>query len=319
MENKKIFSGVPFMGNKSKIALDIILEIFARHPDMTDFYDLCGGGGSISFNATRLNNVVVHYNEIREEIFNLINFIITHDKMPEDWWNWVSREEFYECRDKIDPKSAMIKLVWSFGNRGISGGYLYGKDIVDLKYLGHQYVVNNDLAAINNIKSLYGIDLSSSINNQYDRRIFLQNEAKKLDNSKFQLEHIQRLERIESNFQGLFRNQHIERLEKIDELFPINKILATNQSYEDVAIIGSKPIIYCDIPYKNTKTYDKILFDYDKFYNWVKTCQHPVYFSEYSAPEEFECVWEKGKYCAISSYNDSRSIKTEKLFWNGIK
>ena len=209
-----ILNGVPFMGNKTKIVEELLSVIFSRHNDMTDFYDLCGGGGCVSFNASQNRNILVHYNEIREEIYNLISFIVSNDKMPDDWWDWVSREEFYECRDKVDAKSSMIKLVWSFGNRGISGGYLYGKEIVDLKYLAHQFVKFNDLAAINKIINEYHIDISEDMSNatMYERRIYLQNQAKKADNNKCQLEHIQRLERINDNFLNLFRTQHIERL-----------------------------------------------------------------------------------------------------------
>ena len=317
-----ILNGVPFMGNKTKIVEELLSVIFSRHNDMTDFYDLCGGGGCVSFNASQNRNILVHYNEIREEIYNLISFIVFNDKMPDDWWDWVSREEFYECRNKVDAKSSMIKLVWSFGNRGISGGYIYGKEIVDLKYLAHQFVKFNDLEAINKIINEYHIDISEDMSNatMYERRIYLQNQAKKADNNKCQLEHIQRLERINDNFLNLFRTQHIERLEKVNNNFRDNSnIVTTNVSYEEVEITGNKPVIYCDIPYNSTKTYDGIKFDYEKFYNWARNCSFPVYFSEYSAPDDFICVWSKEKYCAISSYKESRSTHIERLFWNGIK
>lgn len=37
-------------------------------------------------------------------------------------------------------------------------------------------------------------------------------------------------------------------------------------SYDDLQI-PEKSVIYCDPPYKDTKRYDTIDFDYDKFYN----------------------------------------------------
>lgn len=313
--------GVPFLGNKSKIVKDLLETICQRHPDMTDFYDLCGGGGCISFSMSEKNpNINVYYNELRTEIFNLIDFIKNNQNIPVDWWDWVSREDFYTCRDKIDAKSSMIKLIWSFGNRGISGGYLYGKDIVNMKYLGHQYAMYNDSNAITEFKK-YNINLESMPNSSvYDRRIALQNEAKKVDNNKMQLEHIQRLERVEQCFANVLRLQHIERLEKLEDNFNFyNNLTTSNKSYEEVIIQGEKPILYLDIPYKSTKTYDGVVFDYEKFYEWAKNCKYPVYFSEFEAPEYFECVWSKERFQSISSYQTSRSTKIEKLFWNGVK
>ena len=39
--------GIPYMGNKS----DIVASIAMNFPKADNFYDLFGGGGSISFNA----------------------------------------------------------------------------------------------------------------------------------------------------------------------------------------------------------------------------------------------------------------------------
>lgn len=56
-------------------------------------------------------------------------------------------------------------------------------------------------------------------------------------------------------------------------------------------------LIYCDPPYRNNKITTKYFknFDNDKFWNimreWSK--KNTVIISEYSAPEDFECIWEK--------------------------
>ena len=49
--NEKL--GIPYMGSKRKLAPNILKCITQRHPNLTDFYDLFGGGGSISFTAIR--------------------------------------------------------------------------------------------------------------------------------------------------------------------------------------------------------------------------------------------------------------------------
>ena len=80
--------------------------------------------------------------------------------------------------------------------------------------------------------------------------------------------------------------------------------------------IPENSIVYCDIPYKNTKQYSTSKdFDYDKFYEWCREMTrkgHTVFVSEYQAPNDFECIW-SGK---INSYMKAgrSEIVTEKLF-----
>lgn len=53
-------------------------------------------------------------------------------------------------------------------------------------------------------------------------------------------------------------------------------------------------MIYLDPPYKGTKQYG-YEFDYDKFYAFVRELskENYVFISEYSMPEDFECIWSK--------------------------
>lgn len=74
-------------------------------------------------------------------------------------------------------------------------------------------------------------------------------------------------------------------------------------------------IIYCDPPYANTTKY-KDSFDHAAFWQWCrdKTKEgHKVFVSEYTAPEDFTCVWQKTVNNTL--VKDSGSKKgTEKLF-----
>ena len=45
--------GLPYMGSKRKLSSNILNEIFTRHPNTTNFYDLFGGGGAISLEALK--------------------------------------------------------------------------------------------------------------------------------------------------------------------------------------------------------------------------------------------------------------------------
>lgn len=73
-------------------------------------------------------------------------------------------------------------------------------------------------------------------------------------------------------------------------------------------------LIYCDPPYANTTKYKDRDFDYIAFWDWVreKSKDNEVYVSEYNAPEDFECVYEKTVTTTLNK--NSRKKDTEKLF-----
>ena len=61
---------------------------------------------------------------------------------------------------------------------------------------------------------------------------------------------------------------------------------------DDYANIEIEPdsVIYCDIPYKDTNTYQKNGFDYERFYDWCFRQTEPVFISSYEMPSDFEEV-----------------------------
>lgn len=75
-------------------------------------------------------------------------------------------------------------------------------------------------------------------------------------------------------------------------------------------------IIYCDIPYKDTKQYATSKdFNHKNFWQWCREMSikgHTVFVSEYNAPDDFECVWQKE---TTNSMNTTKTYKPiEKLF-----
>ena len=75
-------------------------------------------------------------------------------------------------------------------------------------------------------------------------------------------------------------------------------------------------LIYCDIPYKGTKEYSiSKNFNHDEFFSWCRKISvdgHTIFVSEYQAPDDFECVWQKE---ITNSMNQTNTYKpTEKLF-----
>jgi DNA adenine methylase len=75
-------------------------------------------------------------------------------------------------------------------------------------------------------------------------------------------------------------------------------------------------IIYCDPPYQNTKQYSTSKnFNYEEFWEWCRLMKlqgHQIFISEYQAPCDFICVWEKE---VTNSMNTTLTYKPiEKLF-----
>ena len=74
-------------------------------------------------------------------------------------------------------------------------------------------------------------------------------------------------------------------------------------------------IIYCDPPYEGTTGYKTGTFNHTEFWEWcrIKTKQgHKVFISEYSAPDDFKCIWEKDVRVTVGRNNALKH--TEKLF-----
>jgi DNA adenine methylase len=78
-------------------------------------------------------------------------------------------------------------------------------------------------------------------------------------------------------------------------------------------------VIYCDPPYENCKGYKTGNFDFEKFWDWVRQKKkdgNDIYVSEYNAPSDFTCIWEKEKHDGMgTTLNGAKqNIKIEKLF-----
>lgn len=85
------------------------------------------------------------------------------------------------------------------------------------------------------------------------------------------------------------------------------------KDYRDVEILPDS-VIYCDIPYRNTREYRNDTFDHDAFYKWALRQTAPLFISEYWMPEEeFVCVAEFERASTFSATNNSLR-KIERIF-----
>ena len=84
--------------------------------------------------------------------------------------------------------------------------------------------------------------------------------------------------------------------------------------YQDL-IIPPNSLIYCDPPYDGATGY-KDRFDSAAFWQWCRDKKaegHTIFVSEYEAPEDFVCVWEKKVSSSLTKDTGSKKA-IERLF-----
>ena len=254
--------GLQYMGSKSKI----ISQFAYLFPKADNFYDLFGGGFSVSHFMIQRHSKdfkEFHFNEIRSGICEIVQRAIKGEysyerfKMP-----WVTREEFFEKKES----DAFIKVIWSFGNNGKN--YLLGKHIENEKRSLHQCVVFGDFDEFS--KKFTGMTKWPDNVSFPNRRLFLMARArhvKRLDLQK--LERLQQLERLEQ----------LERLQQLEQLQQLERLTFYSDDYRKIEIKNNS-VIYCDIPYKGTAEYDES-FNHAEFFDWAHAQTSPVFISEY--------------------------------------
>lgn len=282
--------GIPYQGSKTKIIADI-----ARFfPNADHFYDLFGGGFSVShymLEHRRKSFKTFHYNEIRPGLPQLIKDAIAGKYnyavfKPE----WISRERFFKDKES----NAYIKIVWSFGNNG--EGYLFGKDLESPKRSMHQAVVFNEFDdfMVNEFKmTKWPNDLDIT-----GKRLYLKAKARAI--KRIDLEQLERLERLE-------RLEQLERLSK-------SSLELTNLDYRSVKIEKAS-VIYCDIPYQGTADYGG--FSHKEFFDWAAKQTCPVFVSEYNINDDRFTLLKKFTHRSTFSSGGLKSISVvECLYGN---
>jgi DNA adenine methylase len=94
-------------------------------------------------------------------------------------------------------------------------------------------------------------------------------------------------------------------------------LILSCKSYTDLDI-PKQSIIYCDPPYAATTEY-RDGFDHTQFWDWCRQqskAGHHVFISEYTAPDDFKCVWEKPAKTTFSWHAENLAPKKslERLF-----
>ena len=310
--------GMPYMGSKDKIAPSIAICL----PSADHFYDLFGGGGSIThcMCITKAHKYKhFHYNEIKADVAELLRRAI-NGEFNYDKFNpaWVSSEEFKRLKDT----DAYIRCIWSFGNN--QKNYLFG-DCESYKKSMHMAIVFDEFDSL--VQEVLGFNKWPAIAKTIkQRRFYLRqkiewyNTNKKIPKVLYQYLSEKQLKEmgIKGNvkqLQQLQQLQQLEQLQRLEQLEQLERLTITGLDYRQVEILPNS-VVYCDIPYKDTSDYGDFL--HKEFFDWAATRNFPVYISEYNMSDtRFKLVYEIDKRVLLTSTGDSNKIKSEKLYWNG--
>ena len=119
---------------------------------------------------------------------------------------------------------------------------------------------------------------------------------------------------------GTVRDYIKEAISNIEKQLPkMVGVQFENKDYTELDI-PNESIIYCDIPYQGTKQYSTSKdFNHSKFWNWCREKAkegHIIFVSEYNAPDDFECVWQKEAKSSLSANGviGGNKVSVEKLF-----
>lgn len=117
---------------------------------------------------------------------------------------------------------------------------------------------------------------------------------------------------------GLVRDYQAEAIKNVGrQVDKMRGVVFQNQPYYELDL-PPRSIVYCDPPYEGTTKYAND-FDHSRFWDWVRSASkqgHTVFVSEYAAPDDFECVWQKEVKSSLSANGKGGGSKSsvEKLF-----
>ena len=316
--------GLPYMGSKSKI----VKHIVPLFPSADNFVDLFAGGGAVTHYAMTTA-------KYKHFVFNDINplmpkaFEMALNGEFENEKRWISREEFFRLRD-TDP---YVAICFSFGNN--LSHYMYNEEIEPIKEAYHYALFFGDYSLA---KERIGIDLTplekcATIKEKYAmlKRIVKTTPPYQWKQGCSQWKGKGGFAEFGTPPKALWQFQSAEamwRCEKVaaaisahnanvSRKLPLSDVIEFYSTDYQAVPIPDNSVIYCDIPYANTGTYQrhkKTEFDYERFYDWAYRQTQPIFISEYWMPEDrFVCIAEIKRKETFSASNNSKKV-AEKIF-----
>lgn len=157
-------------------------------------------------------------------------------------------------------------------------------------------------------------------NNEYTEEMFEKAKLGQLEDS------VDCFAMFQYSFGSMFKGSWAKNKRNTDYVKEcVKNVLIQSQNIQDVEFIHScyqdleipnNSIIYCDPPYENTAQYKGAnTFNHLEFWQWCRDMSskgHKVFVSEYNAPNDFKCIWEKEILSTAGKSNIKKA--TEKLF-----
>lgn len=294
------------MGSKSKICKSVC-PLF---PKAENFYDLFGGGFSISHFMIKHRSKdygQFHFNEIRPGVCELIKDAI-QGKYSYEFFKprFITPKEFHEKKET----DAYIKLLWSFGNNGED--YLYSMDLWMKKRSIHNAIIFNEFDAF--ATEFFGVGNFKDGLSIVDKRLYCKSRINVLLASRSAQMGPGRNEELRQ-IQNLQNLERLQRLQQLQQLQQLERLHFYQADYRRVPI-AQNSVIYCDIPYIGTAGYG-LSFNHKEFYDWANSQDSPVFISEYVLDDpRFKCIANFKKRSLLSAKKEKTLTKTEKVFVN---
>ena len=292
------------MGSKTKIA-DWVIDCL---PPAEHFYDLFCGGCAVT-HAAMLRHKYKHYhvNDITD-MGMVFRKVIDGDYKPD--YHWVSREEF-EANKMND---LLMAMCWSFSNNGMD--YLYSREREPIKKAAHMAVVFGDYTLADEVgMDLHYLEGIVGMDARYAK--YKKNEKNRGGVLPQFLDNITRTRAIAqiceaSKFRGRLCPSPASR-KNVAEC-PDSGVYATKGDYQEVEILPNS-IVYADCPYKGTHKYNNGQgeFDHERFYEWCRTREYPVFVSEYWMPNDFAPISIKQRTGSMCAYSNN-GVRCETIF-----
>ena len=277
--------GVGYQGSKNKH----VKWLFDYLPAGKRFVDLFGGGFSASHYAieTRRYPIVI-YSDCDPFIVKLIQKCACGDyDIGRFEPYWVDKETFDRIKNDLNADQ-YIRYAFSYGNKGSS--YI-GSDKVQY------YNIWKDVFEFCLTMKLSDL-IKSLCNDDFDAHVCLS------------MNYNQRYSYLYSRLKFSGKAGPITDIRRyIKAGRAARKGVIIKRDYTDYKYVNGD-VVYCDIPYVNTKCEYNNGFDYNAFYDFAR--ETPCFISEYQMPDDFVCIAEK--HCITTMNDNFRSKRVERLF-----
>lgn len=278
--------GLPYCGSKTSI----VDWLFANIPPAEYFVDLFCGGGSVT-HAAMLSGNYTHF--------------IMNDRLPtaqyfidcinggcnlEEPRAFVNKETF----NRLKTEDMCVRLCYSFSNNGVD--YCYSKAVAPYKEVLHKTIFGTGNAAELAEILKQSVYLPPSAVEPAYRWAMIKEQlpAEKLKNTpmkELRLPHYERLCRCAA----------LQKLKPVLDAYPVDTYC---KDYTEIEI-PDNAVVYCDIPYQNTRQTAYGKFDHARFVEWLQEVRkhHKIYISEYNPPvPDCKCIAETSRFVTCNYY-----------------